>query len=126
MKLGAFFLAPMPAAIVGALVSWVSGGFPRPVPLAIFYLLLLYGAQIILGLGIRAYLLRTDRRSLVEFTIGGLLMTSVPAAPYLVWAMAKHPAPTATALFVFALWSALGAMTGLCYWFLAHRHGGKP
>jgi len=28
------------------------------------------------------------------------------------------------ALFVFALWSALGALTGLCYWFLAQPHQG--
>ena len=125
MKLGAFFLAPMAAAIVGALVSWASGGFPRPVSLAIFYLLLLYGAQIVFGLAICAYLLRTNRRSVMQFGIGGLLMTAIPAALYLAWATAKHPASTANVLFVFALWSALGAMTGLCYWVLVERHGGR-
>jgi heme A synthase len=125
MKIGAFFLAPVPAAIIGALVSWASGGFPRPVSVAIFYLLLLYGTQIIFGLAICAYLLRTNRRSVMQFGIGGLLMTSIPAALYLAWATAKHSAPAANALFVFALWSALGALTGLCYWFLAQRHGGK-
>jgi heme A synthase len=125
MKIGAFFLAPVPAAIIGALVSWASGGFPRPVSVAIFYLLLLYGTQIIFGLAICAYLLRTNRRSVMQFGIGGLLMTSIPAALYLAWATAKHSGPAANALFVFALWSALGALTGLCYWFLAQRHGGK-
>ena len=126
MKLGAFFLAPVPAAIVGALVSWVSGGFPRPVSVAIFYLLLLYGTQIIFGLAICAYLQRTNRQSLMGFAIGGLLMTSIPAALYLVWATAKHPAPAASAFFVFALWSALGAITGLCYCFLARRRSTRP
>lgn len=124
MKLGAFFLAPVPAAIVGAIVSWASGGFPRPVPVAIFYLLLLYGTQIVFGLAICAYLLRTNRRSLMQFGIGGLLMTSIPAALYLTWATAKHPSPAANALFVFALWSVLGAMTGLSYWFLAQWRKG--
>jgi len=124
MKIGAFFLAPVPAAIVGALVSWASGGFPRPVSLAIFYLLLLYGTQIVFGLAICAYLLRTNRRSVMQFGIGGLLMTSIPAAVYLAWATAKHPASAANALFVLALWSALGAMTGLSYWFLAQRRKG--
>ncbi|MEG8224122.1 hypothetical protein OSJ57_26655, partial [Sphingomonas sp. HH69] len=125
MKLSAFFLAPVPAAITGALVSWASGGFPRPVSLAIFYLLLLYVGQIVFGLAICAYLLRKNRRSAMQFGIGGLVMTSVPTALYLAWATAKHPAPAATALLVFALWSALGAMTGLCYWLLTQRHGGR-
>ncbi|WP_162237447.1 hypothetical protein [Sphingobium sp. Leaf26] len=126
MNLRAFFLAPVPAAIIGGIVSWATGGFPRPIPVAIFYLFLLYGTQIILGLIIRAFLLRTNRRSPIQFGMGGLFMTGVPSALYLVWATTKHPASSANALFVFALWSVLGAMTGLCYWFLAQRHHGKP
>ena len=66
----AFLVSPIPAAILGAFVSWASGGFPRPASVAVFYLLLLYAAQLLLGVTIRAYLLRTNRRSATSFALG--------------------------------------------------------
>jgi hypothetical protein len=79
----AFLTSPIPAAILGATVSWASGGYPRPVSVAVFYLLLLYGAQLVFGIAIRAYLLRSNRQSAASFALGGTAMTGVPAIAYL-------------------------------------------
>ncbi len=111
----AFLLSPIPAAILGAIVSWASGGFPRPVSVAIFYLLQLYAAQLLLGMIIRAFLLRTNRRSAANFIVGGMVMTGIPSAAYLAWATAQHPASSSKAVVVFVLWTFLGGMTGLAY-----------
>src|SRR5688572_24671581 len=82
-ELRAFLLAPIPAALLGALVSWASGGFQRPISVAVFYLLLLYAAQLLFGVAIRAYLLRSQRSSAGKFAIGGALMTGIPAVSLL-------------------------------------------
>ncbi len=115
----AFLLSPIPAAILGAIVSWASGGFPRPLSVAIFYLLQLYAAQLLLGVAVRAFLLKTNRRSATNFIFGGMVMTGIPSAAYLAWAAAQNPDSSSKAVAVFVLWTFLGALTGLAYWRLA-------
>jgi len=130
----AFLLSPIPAAILGAIVSWASGGFPRPVSVAIFYLLLLYAAQLLLGVAIRAFLLRTGRRSATSFAFGGMAMTCIPSAAYLAWAAAQEPNSSSRAVVVLVLWLVLGCLTGLANWRLTRpaevaataAMGGKP
>jgi hypothetical protein len=112
----AFLLSPIPAAILGATVSWVSGGFPRPVSVAIFYLLLLYAAQLLLGVAIRAVLLRTNRRSAMSFVFGGMAMTGIPSVAYLAWAAAQNSSSSSRAMVVLVLWLFLGCLTGFAYW----------
>ena len=121
----AFFLSPIPAAILGAIVSWASGGSPRPEPVAILYLLLLYAAQLLFGVAIRAFLLTTRRGSATSFLFGGMVMTGIPSVPYLAWAAARHPESWPDAIFVLVLWLLLGGLTGLSYWHLA-RPAAKP
>lgn len=115
----AFLLSPVIAAISGATVSWASGGFPRPIPVAIFYLLQLYAAQLVFGVAIRAYLFRTGRTSALNLGLGGTAMTGIPSLVYLAWAVSKHPGSAPSAAVVLALWSLLGTLTGLSYWWLA-------
>jgi hypothetical protein len=117
-----FLLAPIPAAILGAFVSWARGGFPRPVSVAVFYLVLLYAAQLLFGLAIRTHLLRSQRSSATSFALGGALMTGIPSIVYLAWATTQTPIGSSTAAVVLVLWSFLGALTGLFYWRLS-RHG---
>jgi hypothetical protein len=117
-RVGAFLLAPVPAAIVGAAVSWGSGGFPRPVSIFVFYLLVIYAAQLLFGLAIRAFLLRTGRSSATAFALGGTLMIALPAVPFVVWATAEHPHQLAKAPFVLALFLLMGAITGASAWLL--------
>jgi len=112
----AFLLSPIPAAILGAIVSWASGGFPRPVSVAIFYLLQLYAAQLLLGVAIRAFLLRMNRRSATSFVLGGMAMTGIPSVPYLAWAVAQNPSSSSRGVVVLVLWLFLGGLTGLSYW----------
>jgi hypothetical protein len=118
-ELRSFLLSPIPAAILGAIVSTATGGFPRPVSVAVFYLLLLYAAQLLFGIAIRAFLRRTNRRSASSFALGGTAMTGIPTIPYLVWATAQNPASSSSAAVVLVLWLLLGALTGLSYWRLA-------
>ena len=115
-ELRAFLLSPIPAAILGAIVSWASGGFPRPVSIAIFYLLLLYAAQLLFGVAVRAFLLRTNRRSAMSYIFGGMAMTSIPSVPYVAWAAAQNLNPLWTGIAVLVLWLILGGLTGLAYW----------
>ncbi len=115
-ELRAFLLSPIPAAILGAFVSWASGGFPRPVSIAIFYLLLLYAAQLLFGVAVRAFLLRTNRRLATNYIFGGMAMTGIPSVPYLAWAAAQNLNPLWTGVVVLVLWLILGGLTGLAYW----------
>lgn len=115
-ELRAFLLSPVAAAILGAIVSWASGGFPRPISVAIFYLLQLYVAQLLFGVAIRAFLLKTNRRSIINFFFGGIVMTGVPSAAYLAWAASQNPNSVSKAVVVLLLWMLLGGLTGLAYW----------
>jgi hypothetical protein len=121
----AFLLSPVIAAISGAFVSWASGGFPRPIPVAIFYLLQLYAAQLIFGVAIRACLFRSGRTSALNLALGGTFMTGIPSLVYLAWAVSEHPGSAPRAAVVLVLWSLLGTLTGLSYWWLA-RPSSKP
>ena len=125
-ELRAFLLAPIPAAILGAFASWASRGFQRPISEAVFYLLLLYAAQLLFGVAIRAYLLRSRRSFAGRFAIGGALMTGIPAVPYLAWAMTQNPDSSARAATVLVLWLLLGGLAGLAYWWLARPSTKAP
>lgn len=118
-QLRAFLLSPLPAAILGSIVSYASGGYPRPVSLAIFYLLLLYAAQLLFGVAIRAFLLKANRVYATDFALGGIAMTGMPSAPYLAWAVTKNPGAASSAVFALVLALMLGAVTGLSYWLVA-------
>jgi hypothetical protein len=121
-RAGAFFLAPVPAAVVGAAVSWTSGGWPRPDTVFVAYMLLIYAAQLLFGLAIRAVLLRTGRKSALGFALGGVVMIAVPAVPYVLWGVAKHPHQLASAPIVLALWLVMGGITGLAAWYLTEAN----
>ena len=127
IKLRAFLLSPLPAAVLGGLVSWASGGFPRPVSIAVFYLLALYALQLVFGLAIYAWLQRTGRQSLGAFACGGLMMVAIPAVPYMVWANVVRPQNTLElTVIVLGLWLLLGAITGATYWKLSVIPEGRP
>jgi hypothetical protein len=125
-RVGAFLLAPAPAAAVGAAVSWGSGGFPRPVSVFVFYMLVIYAAQLIFGLAIRAFLVRAGRNSATAFALGGTLMIALPALPFVVWAVAEHPHQLAKAPFVLALFLLMGAVTGASAWLLTRSEEPTP
>ena len=125
-ELRAFLLSPIPAAILGSVASWASGGFPRPVSVAVLYLLLLYGLQLLFGVAIRAYLLKAHRSSAATFAVGGALMTGTPAVAYLAWAMTQNLHSSSNAVVVLVLWLLLGAMTGVAYWWLARPSTKAP
>jgi hypothetical protein len=114
----AFFLAPLPAAVLGGIVSGLSGGHPRPVSVALFYLLLLYGAQLLFGIAIRLFLLRRGVRRASAFALGGTLMVAVPAIPYVAWAAVVHAYPLPYPVALLLLWLVMGGATGLAYWFI--------
>jgi peptidoglycan/LPS O-acetylase OafA/YrhL len=112
-RVGAFLLAPVPAAFAGAAVSWGSGGVSRPDALFLFYMLLLYAAQLLFGLAIGAWLLRTGRASALSFALGGVLMIALPAVPYVIWGVTQHPHQLATAPIILTIWLLMGGITGL-------------
>ncbi|RZF64926.1 hypothetical protein EWE75_08670 [Sphingomonas populi] len=118
-EIRAFLLSPVPAALLGALVSWATGGFPRPISIAVFYLLLLYIAQLLFGLAVRAFLINKMRKSPVDFAFGGAVMTGIPSITYLLWATIQREAHWAQGIEVLAVWLVLGALTGLSYWRLS-------
>lgn len=124
-RVGAFLLAPVPAAIFGASVSWVSGGWPRPVSIFVLYLLLIYAAQLLFGLAIGRFLLRKGRRSALGFALAGVLMIAVPAVPYVLWAAARNPDQLASAPLVLALWLLMGGITGFTAWLLTQAGHGR-
>jgi hypothetical protein len=114
-----FFLAPLPAAVLAALVSWSTGAHPRPVSIVIFVLLLFYAVQLVIGVLIRALLVRHNMTSRLFFSLGGLAMTAIPAVPYIAWAPFKQGYAPSFALITLVLVLAYGAITGLTYWRLA-------
>ena len=125
-RAAAFLLAPVPAAVVGGTVSWATGGWPRPVSLMLFYLLLLYAAQLLFGLAIRTFLLRSGNGTALGFALGGALMIALPAVPYVIWGVSRHPHQLASAPFVLTLWVVMGAITGLTAWFLTRTRAPPP
>lgn len=125
-RAGAFLLAPVPASIIGAAVSWASRGWPRPDSLFVFYLLALYAAQLLFGIAIRAALLRSGLRSAASFAVGGIVMIALPTVPYVLWAVSEHPDQRASAPIVLALWLLMGGITGLTAWFLARPTAPPP
>lgn len=124
-RIGAFFLAPLPAAAIGASVSWASGGWPRLDTLFVGYTLVIYAAQLLFGLAIAALLLRKGRGSPGGFALGGALMIALPAVPYLFWSVDRNPHQQALAPTLLALWLLMGALTGLTAWCLIRREA-KP
>lgn len=120
---GAFFLAPVPAALFGAAVSSASGAAPRPWVLFLGYLLILYAAQLLFGLPIRALLLRAGRTTAAAFTLGGIVMIALPVVPYLIWAVDRHPHQLRSVPFVLILFLTCGALTGLIAWHLMRKPG---
>ena len=125
-RLALFLLAPVPAAAVGAIVSWATGGYPRPVSVALFYLLQLYALQLIFGSAIAAWLRRTRRQSIGYFAAGGLVMVAVVAVPYLVWASSRPQNTLGRTVVVLSVWLALGAITGVTAWALMRRGQPEP
>lgn len=123
---GAFFLAPLPAAILGAFVSWASGGHPRPVSVAVFYLLLLYAAQLAFGLAIRAFLLKRRKRAAESFALGGAVMVALPAVPYVARGVTLRPDSLGTGIVLLFLWILMGAMTGISHWLLVRPDRTTP
>jgi hypothetical protein len=115
----AFFLAPLPAAVLGGIVSGLTGGHPRPLSVALFYLLLLYGAQLLFGIAIRVFLLRNGKTRASSFGLGGIFMVAVPAIPYVIWATVTHAYPLPYPVALLLLWLVMGGITGLAYWFIA-------
>jgi len=115
----AFLLAPLPAAILGAIVYKASGDFTRFVAIAIVYLLVLYAVQLLFGLAVRAFLLRTGRRAAFHFAIGGTVMTGIPSLPFLAWDVARNAMLWSAATGVLVIWLMLGTVTGLAYGWLA-------
>lgn len=122
---GAFLLAPFPAAVLGAAISFFTGGFPRPVSVLLFYLLIFYAAQLLFGIAIRLWLRRRSSTAAGSFALGGLLMIALPAIPYLGWA-ATLKGQYASAIYFMALLLACGALIGLTYWWLTRPDVAKP
>jgi peptidoglycan/LPS O-acetylase OafA/YrhL len=88
---------------------------------AVFYLLQLYALELIFGLAIAAWLLRTRRQSAGYFAAGGLAMVAVVAVPYLIWTSTRPENTVDRTVAVLGLWLALGAITGVIAWALMQR-----
>lgn len=114
----AFLLTPFPAAVLGTAISFLSGGFPRPVSVLLLYLILFYPAQLLFGIPIRRWLLRRRRTTAVDFALGGTVMIAIPAIPYLAWATSRNGNPAVAVTLLF-LWLICGGIAGLTYWWLA-------
>jgi hypothetical protein len=120
-RLFVFLLAPIPAAITGGLISWVTGAHPRGGSIAIFYLLQLYALQLVSGLAIYGMLRRSGRNSLAAFALGGLAMVAVIAVPYMAWAITLPDNTAANTVAVLLIWLAFGAITGITARLLLNR-----
>jgi hypothetical protein len=114
----AFLLAPVPAAVLGSIVSWSTGGYPRPFSVILFYLLLFYCVQLVFGLPLRLLLAKRGRDSAMAFGAAGIAMVALPAIPYMAWAMSRPQDAAQTGPIVLVMWLALGGITGLTYWWL--------
>lgn len=118
-EIGKFLLSPLPAAVAAGCVSAATGAFPRPLSIIIFFCLLLYVAQLVLGIPIRLLLMRWNFTSVASHAVGGFAMTVIPTAPYALWAMGQQGyAISFVATFIW-LMGCYGALTGFCYWLLA-------
>jgi hypothetical protein len=111
-----FLIAPLPAAFLAGIISAMTGSFPRPVSIFVFFCLLLYLMQLLLGVAIRALLIRKRHLSAVSFAVGGFVMTALPTAPYAIFAATKHSFPWWYASLFFSLLAFYGALTGVTYW----------
>lgn len=123
-RVSAFVVAPVPAAVVGGTVAWTSGSAPRLDAVIFFYLLLLYAFQLLFGLALVALLVRAGKAGAIGFTLAGIAMVAIPAVPYILWSVARHPDLGALAPNVLGLWLAMGALDGLAVWLLTGR--GRP
>lgn len=118
-EIRAFAIAPLPAALLGSVVSWAASAFARPVAVFVFYLLLLYAVQALIGYAIQRLLRRAGRTRLWHFAAGGTAMVALPAAPYLAWVARQMPYSPKQVAALFVLWLFVGALTGAVYWLLA-------
>jgi drug/metabolite transporter (DMT)-like permease len=116
---GRFLLAPLPAAVAAGCIAAATGSFPRPLSIVVFVCLLLYAAQIVLGIPIRLLLIHWRRVSVVSHAIGGFAMTAIPTGPYVLWAMNLNGYPLSYVATFFWLMGCYGALTGFTYWLLA-------
>ena len=116
-----FLLAPLPAAVIGGLVSWGTGAHPRMVSVSVFYLFQLYALQLLFGLAIHAWIRRRGHRSIMSCAMGGAAMVAIVAVPYLLWASVTAGNSASRMMLVLLLWLALGAITGATAWALGRQ-----
>lgn len=120
-----FLLAPLPAAVIGGLLSFGAGAHPRAVSVAVFYVLQLYLLQLLFGVAIHAWLRRTGRLSLGWSAIGGMTMVAVVAVPYLMWASIEAENMAGRTVIVLIIWLTLGAITGVTAFLLGQYRPGR-
>ncbi len=125
----AFYLSPMPAAAVFAPV--IGGGMLSQDPVGAFFILLilLWVTQTVLAIPLRwARMRRGWAPSPLGDTLIGLVATAAPAIGFVAWLFAIYHwryGPVLPGLGI-AIMVAMGAMTGLTYWFLCHRRSPVP
>jgi hypothetical protein len=111
----AFVLAPIPAALVPSLLSIAR----RPLAAFLVFLLILWATQLVFGVALRWFLARRgalDWRA--QILVGGV-MTGLPTAAYLAWALVEPGRITPLiALVIQVFMMVLGAVTGLFHWLL--------
>lgn len=121
-----FLLAPLPAAVLAGCISVATGAFPRLVSIILFMALLLYAAQLVVGIPVRMLLARRGHVSAAAHAIGGFAMTAIPVAPYMAWSMARNGYPFSSMAMIFWLMGCYGALTGLFHWLLARPDRRAP
>jgi hypothetical protein len=125
----AFYLSPMPAAMVFAPV--IAGDTLSQDPVGMFFILLLilWGMQMALAVPmrwIRAW--RGRAPSPIGDTLIGLFAAAAPAMGFTTWVLLAFRwrwLPVIPILGA-AIFVVMGAMTGLTYWFLCHRRSPVP
>lgn len=117
-NLRGFFLAPLPAALLAAILGVTIGyaqATHRLVALFIFICLLLYATELVFGIAISIFLKRRQMTTLGFYALGGVAMTSIPNAPYTAWSISiGHP--VSAGLAYFPLIALYGAVTGATFW----------
>jgi hypothetical protein len=110
-----FFLAPIPSAMLVAFWSVFGGAAIRPVSVGIFFLLLFYALQVLIGLPLGILVRRRWGGGAVACMFAGAATVGLPVLLYAFWALSSGRMDPEQAFRAVYWFVGFGALNGLVF-----------
>jgi hypothetical protein len=114
----AFFIAPIAPALIPATSVYLNHGRYQPLPMFLFFLMIYYGFQIIIGLPARMYLASKNKQNLYIYLSVGFLSFEIPYIVLTIFTWNANHYTLSGVLSPGLYAGILGALPALVFWLL--------